>query len=124
MAEEIRVLVVDEDVDVLELTKTFLERESDRIKATTEKSPETAADSGHSGDFDAIVSDLRMPEMDGIELCEAVREAQPEIPFFLFTAADLEDVPDGDETLTGIVQKGTGTDHYRELAEQIEAAVD
>lgn len=126
MAAAIEVLVVDEDEDMLELTETFLERESDRITATTEKRPPAAADRLVDGEFDCVVSDLRMPEMDGIELCTTVREHRPDIPFFLFTAASLEDIesnPDS-EQLSDVVQKGTGTDHYTDLAEKIEAAVE
>lgn len=126
MAAEIEVLVVDEDADMLELTETFLERENDRINATVEQRPPEAANRAVSGEFDCVVSDLRMPKMDGIELCQAVRKERPGMPFFLFTAADLDDVQ-SDATaveLTGVVQKGTGTEHYTDLAEQIVAAVD
>lgn len=122
----IEVLTVDEDVDMLELTETFLERESDRIVVTTEKQPPVAAERLVDGEFDCVVSDLRMPGMDGIELCTTVREHRPDLPFFLFTAASMEDIesnPDS-EQLSAIVQKGTGTDHYTTLAEKIEATAD
>ncbi|MXR51974.1 response regulator [Halovenus sp. WSH3] len=124
MAAEIDVLVVDEDDDMLELTETFLERESDAISVTTEKHPPTAAERLEDGEFDCVVSDLRMPEMDGIELCQAVREKRPELPFFLFTAASPSDIEsqEGSDQLSGTVQKGTGTDHYTDLANRIEAA--
>jgi CheY-like chemotaxis protein len=126
MGSGLVVLVVDEEEDMLELTETFLERESDEICVTTEKHPPTAAEQVGSGEFDCVVSDLRMPEMDGIELCQQLADQRPELPFFLFTAADTDDIaakPDSDD-LTGIVQKGTGTDHYTDLATQIEASVD
>lgn len=125
MAPGIEVLVVDEDEDMLELTETFLERESDEIRVTTEKHPPTAAERIESGAFDCVVSDLRMPEMNGIELCQTVREQHPDLPFFLFTGANKGDIEtkDGSDELSGIVQKGTGTDHYTDLANRIEAAV-
>ena len=37
-------------------------------------------------DFDLVVSDLRMPGKDGLELLERVRERAPEVPFVLVTA--------------------------------------
>lgn len=126
MTPAIEVLVVDEDEDMLDLTDTFLERESDEIDVTTETQPQKAAERVENGAFDCVVSDLRMPEMDGIELCQRLRESYSELPFFLFTAANLEDIESdpGSEQLNGIVQKGTGTDHYTDLAERIEAAVE
>jgi DNA-binding NtrC family response regulator len=126
MASEIDVIVVDEDEDILDLTETFLERESDQISVTTEKHPPTAAERIENGDFDCVVSDLRMPEMDGIELSQHLSEQCSDLPFFLFTAADTDDIAakSGSGDLTGIVQKGTGTDHYTDLAARIETAVD
>jgi CheY-like chemotaxis protein len=126
MTSGIEVLVVDEDEDMLDLTETFLERESDDIDVTTEKDPLTAVERAGNGEFDCIVSDLRMPEMDGIELCQQLHEQRPDLPVFLFTAADYADIEarDGSETLAGIVQKGTGTGHYADLADKIHAAVE
>lgn len=122
MGMEIPVLVVDEERDMLDLTETFLERESDQIVVTTEQNPATAVE--RAGEFDCLVTDLRMPKMDGVELCEAVHEQYPETPVFLFTAAEAEDIQADGVDLAGVVQKGTGTDHYTELAELIQAAVE
>jgi CheY-like chemotaxis protein len=122
---KIDVLVVDEEEDMLELTETFLRRESGRIAVTTERDPTAAATRAVEEGFDCVVTDLRMPRIDGIELCERVHDRQPELPCFLFTAADRETVDtrtNGDE-LAGVVRKGTGTDHYGELAALIEDAV-
>lgn len=122
---EVEVLVVDEEEDMLDLTETFLQRESDRISVTTERDPTVAAQRVVENGFDCVVTDLRMPGIDGIELCEQIHGRQPELPCFLFTAADRETIEtrrDGAK-LSGVVRKGTGTDHYRELAELIEDAV-
>lgn len=122
---EIDVLVVDEEKDMVELSETFLHRESDRISVTTERDPATAAKRAVEGGFDCVVTDLRMPKIDGIELCERIHDRQPELPCFLFTAADREtiDTRTTGEGLAGVVRKGTGTEHYSELASLIEDAV-
>ncbi len=122
MGEQIPVLVVDEEPDMLELTATFLERESDRLAVETEQDARTAID--RASEFRCIVSDFRMPEIDGIELCERIREQHPSLPVLLFTAAEDEDIPTDAVELTAVVQKGTGTDHYTELVEEIRLAVD
>jgi DNA-binding NtrC family response regulator len=126
MGDDIRVLVVDEDEDVLELTEAFLERESDAISVATERSASAAADRVRDEPFDCVVSDYRMPEMDGLELFAAVEDYDSALPFFLLTAsAGAETAADAAAAgVTGFVQKGAGTDHYAELAADIEAAVE
>ena len=41
-----------------------------------------------SGNFDAIVSDFRMPGMTGLELLRSVRKASPHLAFIMVTAVD------------------------------------
>ncbi|MFC6721220.1 response regulator [Halobacteriaceae archaeon SHR40] len=122
MDEEITVLVVDEETDMLDLTETFLERESEQISVTTEQDPVRAIE--QAGSFDCIVSDLRMPKINGIELAEQIHDETPDRPVFLFTAADGNDIQSDGADLAGVVRKGTGTEHYTELAEQIVAIVE
>ena len=126
MESDIRVLIVDEDEDVLELTETFLERQADALTALTEPSATTALDRVETEDIDCIVSDYRMPEMNGLELFDAVREQERDLPFFVLTAAADDETLDAAKNsgVTGLVQKGVGTDHYTDLAERIVAAVD
>jgi len=126
MPRDIDVLVVDEDPDVLELTEAFLERESDRIAVTTEQSARAALDLVAEDSFDCVVSDFRMPEMDGLELFDRVSEANPGLPFLLFSAVtDDETAARAREVgVTAFVEKGAGTDHYTDLAERIETAAD
>jgi CheY-like chemotaxis protein len=123
--QPIEVLVVDEDPELLTLTETFLEREHDRIAVRTETNPERAIDLVAGEAIDCVVSDFRMPRMDGIELFERLRAEGLEVPFFLFTAADRQvESRAEDAGVTGYVQKGSGTDHYTELVTRIEAAVE
>jgi len=125
MSDTVHVLLVDEDTEVLEITKTFLERSDDALDVTAIENAETALDRARNGGFDCVVSDYKMPRMDGLELYERIRESGPEMPFFLFTAkagADIEREIE-DAHATGYVQKGTGTEQYDTLAERIREAV-
>jgi len=125
MAGTIRVLVVDEDEDVLDLTATFLERESDSISAETESDAERALTRAIEEPFDCVVSDYRMPGMDGMELFEEIRGEGVEVPFVLFSAAVEDETVEKAQRVgvTDFIKKGAGTDHYREMVATIEDSV-
>ena len=90
--EEMRVLLVDDDEDFVTLAATLLEAESDRIETTTETQPQDALASVEFAAIDCVVSDYRMPEMNGIEFLETVRADHPHLPFILFTGKGDEAV--------------------------------
>lgn len=126
MAGTIAVLLVDEDTEVLELTQTFLEREDEALDVETETSAPDALDRLASESFDVVVSDYSMPTMTGVEFLEEVRERSPGLPFFFFTGKDSEEIESIAQSadITGYVQKGTGTERYADLADEIRAAVE
>jgi two-component system KDP operon response regulator KdpE len=41
--------------------------------------------------FDAVLLDINMPGMDGIETCKAMRKIQPRLPILMLTVRDSED---------------------------------
>lgn len=119
----IDVVVVDEDQDVLDVMEAFLSRE-DGLAISTEADPERALERITEREFDAVVSDLTMPKLDGIELAKRVHEAIGEVPFFLFTGRDPAEIEGFDDApITGHLQKGTGTEQYSELAQLIRDAI-
>lgn len=90
---DVTVLYVDDDRSLLDLTKTFLENRSDAIAVETTDSPTTALDLIVDGDYDAVISDYQMPEMDGLELLERVRnDHDDDVPFIIFTGRSREEV--------------------------------
>lgn len=90
--EPIQVLLVDDDEDFVALASTLLEAESDRIETTTETQPQVALETTDFEAIDCVVSDYRMPEMDGIAFLETVRANHPQLPFILFTGKGDEEV--------------------------------
>ena len=105
--------------------QAFLGREAG-LSISTENDPERAFERVVDGEFDAVVSDLAMPRLDGLTLCRRLREAGSDVPFLLFTGRAEAEVPDvaGKECVTAFVRKGGTMDQYEELAAHIRDALD
>ncbi|PSP54422.1 hypothetical protein BRC82_09485, partial [Halobacteriales archaeon QS_1_67_19] len=126
MGNAIRVLLVDDDTAVADLTATHLERASDRIETVVETCPGAGLDRVAGDDRpDCVVSDYDMPEMNGLDLLASVREVAPELPFILFTGKGSEEIASEaiSAGVTDYLQKETGTEQYEVLANRIENAV-
>ena len=78
-----KVLLVDDEEDFLE---TLAERMRSRgMDVTTTTSAADALKMAEEGAYDAIVLDLMMPEMDGLEALEAIKRKMPEVQVILLT---------------------------------------
>lgn len=69
--EEIRVLIVDDEKDILEFLKYNLEKEGYKVKTASNGIKGLAKAKNFEPHL--IVLDVMMPEMDGIEVCEELR---------------------------------------------------
>jgi len=124
--ETVRVLHVDDDPDVGEVTAMFLERINEDFDVVTETTVVAGLEHLQSGDVDCVVSDYQMPSTDGLEFLELVREQFPDLPFILYTGRGSEEI--ASEAIaagvTDYMQKGSGTDTYEVLANRVENAVE
>jgi len=94
-----RILVVDDEKNILVLFKKILTAET--LRQATGETPETIPDKSieihtalngesawsmiQTADYDLIISDLAMGEMNGIALLRHVKSYRPEIPFIILT---------------------------------------
>jgi two-component system cell cycle sensor histidine kinase/response regulator CckA len=79
------ILVVDDEPGVRRLACQMLEREGFKtIEAETGRQAFAALVS-HPGRISLVVSDVRMPDMNGIELEQAIREEWPALPVILIS---------------------------------------
>src|SRR5580698_1253317 len=79
-----RVLLVDDDRALCETLEAGLVRRD--LSVTWCTSGDEALSLLDQGDFDVIVTDLRMGQLDGIAFCERVVERRPDIPVVVLTA--------------------------------------
>jgi|OpeIllAssembly_1097287.scaffolds.fasta_scaffold07175_2 DNA-binding NtrC family response regulator len=83
MAEKI--LIVDDEPDMLRLLSMIL-RDKTSYQVTTTNNPIEAIELAKHGGFDLVLSDLKMPGLDGIEIIDAVKKVDEDIPVIIITA--------------------------------------
>ncbi len=89
MTDQATILFVDDDPKAGELMLRFSEGAS--YSCEVYQDPVQALDYFKNNKVDLVISDLRMPNMTGIELLRAVREQDGKIPFIIITGyADVE----------------------------------
>ncbi|MCW4049884.1 MAG: PAS domain S-box protein, partial [Candidatus Bathyarchaeota archaeon] len=122
---EIKVLHVDDDKDQLLFTKQFLKKSDPDLIVTSVISPREALKRFPSEHFDCVVSDYKMPRMNGIELCEKIKE-KVDIPCVLYTGQGSEKVAEKAFSvgIDDYVRKELEPSHFQILAKRIRAVVE
>ena len=84
-----KILVVDDEKAVTNALSEILMEHGYTCKKTTD--PSAALDMIKAEPYVLVLSDIRMPELSGIELMKKAKEINPEIDFILITAVDHVD---------------------------------
>ena len=79
-----RILVVDDDTEELQQCKDALSAVTD-IPITAERKSRNAAQMLAADSFDLVITDLRMPAVDGIDLLRIAQSHDPELPVVILT---------------------------------------
>ncbi|WP_435333329.1 response regulator [Haloarchaeobius sp. TZWWS8] len=122
----VTVLHVDDDPAFVKLVGAFLERLDENIAVEAATSPAEALAHLAQQPADCIVSDYDMPEMNGLELLQAVQERGVDVPFILFTGKGSEEVA-SEAISAGVsdyIQKAGGSEQYALLANRIRNLVE
>ncbi|MFL5662205.1 MAG: response regulator [Ktedonobacteraceae bacterium] len=79
------ILLVDDDLALLQALPRMLSLRMSGIEVQTAESAQVALTMIEQHEYDAIVSDIKMPGMDGLDLLAKVQEHHPETPVVLIT---------------------------------------
>ncbi|MBI4488928.1 MAG: sigma-54-dependent Fis family transcriptional regulator [Deltaproteobacteria bacterium] len=79
-----RILVVDDEENVVVLFKRILEKEGYEVESAA--SGEEALGWLETDWFDLLISDLKMPRMDGLEFIQKAKTLRPSVPCIVLTA--------------------------------------
>ncbi|MDB5814074.1 MAG: response regulator [Rhodocyclales bacterium] len=89
----IRIMLIDDERNVLSALSRLLRQDwGDRALIETHSNPVHAIEQAKTRYYDAIMSDYRMPEMDGIALLTRIRELQPTTARIILSASTDFDV--------------------------------
>ncbi len=114
------VLLVDDDTDHLQLLRIRLERE--KYKVTTASCAREAQTKVMTARPQVVITDLKMDEMDGLQLLEALQRQHPALPVLIITAHGT--IPDAVEATQrgafGFITKPIDKD---DLLQKIERAI-
>jgi CheY-like chemotaxis protein len=86
------VLVVDDEPDILESLQAYLEATLPGVRVYTAGRADEALPMLRELDIQVVVSDLRMPGMDGLAFLTQVRKRFPTVRRILITAFSEEDL--------------------------------
>jgi DNA-binding NtrC family response regulator len=86
-----RIMVVDDERDILSIVKRGLESKN-RFQVETFIDAESALESlkENSGDYyDLVLTDIRMPKINGFELYRRIKESNPHMKIVFITAFEI-----------------------------------
>ncbi len=78
------ILIVDDEKNYPLILSAVLQEEG--FEPLTAHSGEEALETIDHSDIDLVLTDMKMPKMDGIELLERIKEKDPELPVIMMTA--------------------------------------
>src|SRR6266705_745833 len=86
------VLIVDDDTALLQALPQALSLRLSGVKVDTSDSAPRALEQIQEHEYDAIVSDIKMPGMDGLALLAKIQELRPDTPTLLITGHGEHDL--------------------------------
>lgn len=90
MADNLCVLIVDDDQRMAQTLRDIFKVKG--YRAEVAHSSAEALDKMTAVHPDCVLSDIRMPEASGVELCRALKAVQPGLPVVLMTAYSTDDL--------------------------------
>ncbi|PKN13885.1 MAG: hypothetical protein CVU67_08545, partial [Deltaproteobacteria bacterium HGW-Deltaproteobacteria-24] len=83
--QSIKVLYVEDEVEVRNFTAKTIQAIVKEL-VVAENGVDGVEKFKQNPDIDLIVTDINMPKMGGLEMCEAIQEINPEIPIVITSA--------------------------------------
>jgi DNA-binding NtrC family response regulator len=86
------ILIVDDEFDVVTIVRRWLEKQGFHVFGFTDPSLALEHFRINCKQYSLIISDLRMPEINGYEFIKRVKEIKPDVKVFFMTAFEINDI--------------------------------
>lgn len=86
-----RILLLDDEFDITTVLRLGLQKQGFRVVGFTDPLLALEHFQINSKRYRLVISDFRMPKMDGYEFLKKVKEIKPEVLVFLITAFEIDD---------------------------------
>jgi len=83
-----KIAIVDDEKDILSILQRYLSRD---FEIETFENPLEALSAIGNGNYDLVLSDIMMPQIDGIELLKRLRDNDCNVKVIMMTAFDTMD---------------------------------
>lgn len=87
---KLKIMIVDDEVDICNLFRDALQVAGYNVRAFTNPTEALEDFRLHNEEYGVIITDIRMPEMSGIELIKRVNQINKNVKVFLMTAFELK----------------------------------
>jgi len=92
----LNILLVDDEKDTLRLVQKYLESKGAHVSAYS--NPLLALqdfmknNTGNNNNYDLVISDIKLSEINGIELASIIRKMHKDMPIILLNSSDMIDI--------------------------------
>ena len=87
---KLKIMIVDDEVDICNLFRDALQVAGYDVRPFTDPTEALEDFRLHNEEYGVIITDIRMPEMSGIELIKRVNQINKNVKVFLMTAFELK----------------------------------
>jgi len=84
-----KVLIIDDDQQILDILKNFVKLNdcSVDVESTAEKGLAMV----RTGEFDIVILDIMLPDLDGIEVLKRIQRISPNLPVIMITGGNNDE---------------------------------
>ena len=100
---KVKFLILDDEKQITKVFSLLMQQSAYDVESFEDPESALAAISKDPGSYDVILSDIRMPKMDGITFAKKVRSLHPTLPIIFMTGYPVNEVQEGISKLENVI---------------------